>query len=185
MALRTLWAHDSYGKDYEQLSAGQRGELDGRLKAEMRRNSYDAQTGVVTLSPQRAAAVEQVRQHYLGLFGSNPAFDKLREQYAMRAGRLTDAADLQALPAFIFWSAWSAATDRPGEANLSYTSNWPHEPLVGNTPTAGTGIWSIASVILMIAAIGAISSSTRAARRRVTRCRPRPTRCSISSPRRP
>ena len=156
VALRTLWAHDSYGKDYEQLSAGQRGELDGRLKAEMRRNSYDAQTGVVTLSPQRAAAVEQVRQHYLGLFGSNPAFDKLREQYAMRAGRLTDAADLQALPAFIFWSAWSAATDRPGEANLSYTSNWPHEPLVGNTPTAGTGIWSIASVILMIAAIGAM-----------------------------
>lgn len=60
VALRTLWAHDSYGKDYEQLSAGQRGELDGRLKAEMRRNSYDAQTGVVTLSPQRAAAVEQV-----------------------------------------------------------------------------------------------------------------------------
>ncbi|MEJ7805600.1 MAG: nitric-oxide reductase large subunit, partial [Telluria sp.] len=46
-----------------------------------------------------------------------------------------------------------AATDRPGETGLSYTSNWPHEPLVGNTPTAGAGMWSIASVILMIAAI--------------------------------
>jgi nitric oxide reductase subunit B len=36
---------------------------------------------------------------------------------------------------------------------LSYTSNWPHEPLIDNTPTAGAGIWSIASVILMIGAI--------------------------------
>jgi len=154
LALRAVWARNQYGKDYEQLTIGQQSELDGRLKAEMRRNTYDAQSGVITLSPERAAAVEQVRQHYLGLFGSDPALDKLREQYAMSAGRLSDPADLQALPAFIFWSAWSAATDRPGEANLSYTSNWPHEPLVGNTPTAGTGIWSIASVILMIAAIG-------------------------------
>lgn len=154
LALRTLWAHDSYGKEFEQLSAGQQGELDARVRAEMRRNTYDAKNGTLTLSADRAAAVEQVRQHYLGLFGSNPAFDKLREQYAMRAGQLGDPADLQALPAFIFWSSWSAAADRPGEANLSYTSNWPHEPLVGNTPTAGTGIWSIASVILMIAAIG-------------------------------
>jgi nitric oxide reductase subunit B len=37
--------------------------------------------------------------------------------------------------------------------DLSYTSNWPHEPLVGNTPTVGAGIWSIASIIFMIAAI--------------------------------
>lgn len=156
LALRNIWAHNSHGKDYEQLSLGQRAELDGRLKDEMRRNTYDAQTGTLTLSPERAAAVEQVRQHYLSLFGTDPALDKLREQYAMTAGRLADAADLQALPAFIFWSAWSAAADRPGEAKLSYTSNWPHEPLVGNTPTAGAGIWSIASVILMIAAIGAM-----------------------------
>lgn len=156
LALRTLWAHNQHGKDYEQLSIGQQAELDGRLKAEMRHNSYDARTGVITLTPERAAAVAQVSQHYRSLFGTDPAFDALREQYAMSAGRLSDPADLQALPAFIFWSAWSAATDRPGEANLSYTSNWPHEPLVGNTPTAGTGIWSIASVILMIAAIGAM-----------------------------
>lgn len=156
LALRTIWARKQYGKDYEQLAVGPQAELDGRLKAEMRHNTYDARNGVITLSPERAEAVEQVRQHYLGLFGTDPKLDKLREQYAMSAGRLPDPDDLQALPAFIFWSAWSAATDRPGEANLSYTSNWPHEPLVGNTPTAGTGIWSIASVILMIAAIGAM-----------------------------
>lgn len=71
----------------------------------------------------------------------------------MNAGSLKDKEDLQALPAFFFWSAWAAATNRPGQTDVSYTSNWPHDELVGNTPTVGTGIWSIASVILMIAAI--------------------------------
>ena len=57
------------------------------------------------------------------------------------------------MPAFFFWSSWSAAADRPGKTDLSYTSNWPPEPAVGNTPTADAGIWSIASIILMIGAI--------------------------------
>ena len=35
---------------------------------------------------------------------------------------------------FIFWTAWSAAAERPGD-NVSYTNNWPYEPLVGNRPT--------------------------------------------------
>jgi len=155
-ALRAIWAQKEFGKPFEQLSVGQQGELNGQLKTEMRRNTYDATTGVITLSLDRAQAVLQVTRHYTGLFGTDPSLDKLREQYAMNAGLLPDPADLQALPAFIFWSAWAAATDRPGSTDLSYTSNWPHEPLVDNTPTAGTGIWSIASVILMIGALAAM-----------------------------
>ena len=118
----------------------------------MRRNTYDAASGAITLSADRAEAVRQVTRHYTSVFGDDPKLDHLREQYAMNSGSLSGA-DLDALPAFIFWSAWSAGTDRPGATDLSYTSNWPHEPLVGNTPTAGAGMWSIASVIFMIAAI--------------------------------
>ena len=97
--------------------------------------------------------MKQVARHYADLFGDEASLAGLREQYAMLPGVLKLAEDREALSAFFFWSAWSATTDRPGETGLSYTSNWPHEPLVGNTPTAGTGIWSIASVILMIGAI--------------------------------
>ncbi|HJV81459.1 nitric-oxide reductase large subunit [Noviherbaspirillum sp.] len=156
VALRDVWAQRDFGKSFEQLSAPQQAQLTGLLKEEMRRNTYDAQTGTITVSPERAAAIEQVAQHYIGLFGDESSLNKLREQYAMTSGSLPDAADRQALAAFFFWSSWSAATDRPGEENLSYTSNWPHEPLIGNTPTAGTGIWSVASVILLIAAIAAM-----------------------------
>src|SRR5450830_1339054 len=153
LALRAIWSKNDFGKSFEQLSVGQQGELNARLKSEMRHNTYDAKTDTITLSPERAEAVQQVVRHYVSLFGDDPSLDKLREQYAMNAGSLPDPLDLQALPAFMFWSAWSAATDRPGETDLSYTSNWPHEPLVDNTPTAGAGIWSIASIIFMIAAI--------------------------------
>ncbi|MBF0462895.1 MAG: nitric-oxide reductase large subunit [Magnetococcales bacterium] len=153
LALRTVWAQHEFGKPFAQLGPNQQAELNARLKTEMRRNTYDAATGTVTLSLERAEAVAQVAAHYMGLFGKDPALDTLRAQYAMNAGSLPDPLDLRALPAFIFWSAWSAATDRPGATDLSYTSNWPHEPLVANTPTAGAGIWSVASVILMVAAI--------------------------------
>ena len=153
VALRAIWAQRDFGKPYEELAPAQQGQLDAQLKAEMRKNTYDAATGRLTLSEDRAEAVRQVASHYTGLFGNDPALDGLREQYAMMAGALKDPADLKALNAFFFWSSWSAAADRPGESGLSYTSNWPHEPLIANTPTAGAGIWSIASVILMIGAI--------------------------------
>ncbi|WP_025915650.1 nitric-oxide reductase large subunit [Herminiimonas sp. CN] len=156
LALREVWAQRDFGKAFEQLDAGQQGQLNGLLKVEMRRNTYNAQNGVITLTPERAAAVQQVAKHYAGLFGDDKSLDALRKQYAMNPDSLQDPADRQALTAFFFWSAWSATTDRPGETDLSYTSNWPHEPLVANTPTAGTGIWSIASVILMIGAIAAM-----------------------------
>ncbi|WP_136419490.1 nitric-oxide reductase large subunit [Herbaspirillum sp. ST 5-3] len=156
VALRDVWAQRDFGKSFDQLPAPQQAQLTGLLKEEMRRNTYDAQTGTITVSPERAAAIEQVAQHYIGLFGDEASLNKLREQYAMTPGSLPEAADRQALAAFFFWSSWSAATDRPGEENLSYTSNWPHEPLIGNTPTAGTGIWSVASVVLLIAAIAAM-----------------------------
>jgi len=153
VALRDVLARRDFGKPYADLDAGPQAQIDLLAKKEMRRNTYDADTGIITLSPERLAATEQVRQHYLDLFGSAPELTKLREQYAMPASALGDADDLQALPAFFFWSAWSAAADRPGKTGLSYTSNWPPEPAVGNTPTADAGVWSIASIILMIGAI--------------------------------
>jgi len=156
VALRELHAQQRHGTAYASLQVGQQAALDAQLKHEMRRNTHDAATNVITLSSERAAAVKQVARHYIGLFGDDGSLAGLREQYAMLSATLKDAADREALAAFFFWSAWSATTDRPGETGLSYTSNWPHEPLVGNTPTAGTGIWSIASIILMIGAIAAM-----------------------------
>ncbi|MDA8127632.1 MAG: nitric-oxide reductase large subunit [Betaproteobacteria bacterium] len=153
LAVREIWAQRDYGMPFAQLNASQQAQVNALLKPEMRHNTYDAASGTVTVSNDRATAIRQVEAHYRGLFGDDKAFDALRTQYAMATDSLRRPSDRQALTAFFFWSAWAAATDRPGETDLSYTNNWPHEPLVDNTPTAAIGIWSIASVILMIAGI--------------------------------
>ncbi|MGN6529946.1 MAG: nitric-oxide reductase large subunit [Burkholderiaceae bacterium] len=129
---------------------------DAMLKQEMRRNTYDAIDDRVTVSTERAAAIRSVARHYEDLFGTAPALAALREQYAMTDGVLPSADDRRALAAFFFWSAWAATTDRPGEPGISYTSNWPHEPLVGNTMTESAAMWSMASVILLLAGIAAM-----------------------------
>jgi nitric oxide reductase subunit B len=156
LALQDLFAQQDYKTSYANLPAQLKGQVDIVVKQELRTNTYDEKTGTLALSNIRAQAVRQVAQHYIDLFGSDPKLDKLREQYAMNAGLLDKADEQHALTGFFFWSAWAAAADRPGTAGLSYTSNWPSEPLVGNSPSAGTGIWSIASVILMIGAIAAM-----------------------------
>ncbi|MBC7684580.1 MAG: nitric-oxide reductase large subunit [Bdellovibrionales bacterium] len=153
LALQDLFSERAMGGKYADLDVGDKARIDVMVKTELRTNTYDAATGTVSLSPIRAEAVRRTAAHFNDLFGNAAALDALREQYAMTPNVLPVAYDRESLTGFFFWTAWAAATDRPGQTNLSYTSNWPHEPLIGNTPTAGTGMWSIASVILMIGAI--------------------------------
>jgi nitric oxide reductase subunit B len=153
LAYRENLSLNRYGRDYARLALDQRAAVDAQLGADMRRNTYDAEANSVTVSPARARAIQAVEKHYDELFGDAASLDTLREQYAMTSDALPRAEDRKALAAFFFWSAWSAATDRPGESGLSYTSNWPHEPLVGNTLTGTASMWTLASIILLIAGI--------------------------------
>src|SRR5690606_4868485 len=53
------------------------------LQEEMRRNTYDPVSGVITISDARAQAIKQVQQHYISLYdGNDPASAKLRRDYA-------------------------------------------------------------------------------------------------------
>lgn len=155
LALRELRSHH-FADTQSALTASQRVSVDAAVRDEMRHNGYDATTQILTVSNDRAQAIGATAAHYEALFGSDPALQKLREQYAMTAGSLPQAADRKALAAFFFWSSWAAAADRPGEAGLSYTSNWPHEPLVGNTLGVPAAMWSMASIVLLIAGIAAM-----------------------------
>jgi nitric oxide reductase subunit B len=143
-------------KDPAALTTAERGAIEAALKEEMRRNTYDQASGTITVSRERAQAIREVASHYQGLFGNDASLDKLRDQYAMTEGTVPERTERQALTAFFFWAAWAAATDRPGEENLSYTSNWPHEPLVGNKMTDSAAMWSMVSIVLLLAGIAAM-----------------------------
>src|SRR3569832_1609533 len=148
----TVWGHGAYvAPDWsaawlhrEALALREAKTMsDDALKTEMRRNTYDAATDTVTVSDARASAIRAVQRHYTTLFGDDASLAKLRDQYAMRTGEVPDAKDRDALAAFFFWSAWAAATDRPNEPGTSSTSNWPHEPLVGNHMTTEAAVRSM------------------------------------------
>jgi nitric oxide reductase subunit B len=155
VAMLDGWARAEGAADFTALSSERQAVLRERLKPEMRRNSYDPATDQVTLSAERIAAAREVAAHYVALFGTDPALQGLREQYAMKEGTLKDAERLRALTAFIHWTAWAATTERPGQP-ITYTSNWPSEPLVGNQPTADIFLWSVFSVLFLIAGIAAL-----------------------------
>ncbi|HVG54432.1 MAG TPA: nitric-oxide reductase large subunit [Vicinamibacterales bacterium] len=136
---------------FAKLPPEQQASLERRLQDMLRRNSYDEQTRTLTIDPVRAEAFEANRDHYVSVFARG------REDYAIPAGTLTDSEALHQLSAFFFWTSWAASTNRPGDT-ITYTSNWPHEPLVGNRPTGEAVVWTGVSIILLLAGIGAMAS---------------------------
>ena len=134
---------------YTALPRERRAELQSRLERLLRSNTY--RDGTVTIDPVRAEAFEANLAHYTDVFSQG------REEYAIPAGALSDRAQLRRLAAFFFWTSWAASTNRPGQ-DVTYTSNWPHEPLVGNRPTADTVVWTGVSIILLLAGIGLMAS---------------------------
>ena len=156
IALLELWSAREFRAPFGQLSVEQKAQLEARLKRELRTNTYDDATGVVTISADRAVAIASVAWHYDDLFGGAPELQQLRNDYAMHDVVVRDAARRAALTRFFFWTSWASASNRPG-TTMTYTNNWPHEPLIDNVPTAGNVLWSIVSVVLLLAGIGALA----------------------------
>jgi nitric oxide reductase subunit B len=147
-----IWARREGAASYGALAASDQAALTGRLRESIRRNTYDPASRSITLDSDRVVAVSNVAAHYESLFGNDPATQGLREAYAMKDGTVPDAANRRALTAFFWWTAWAAMTERPG-SSVTYTNNWPGEPLVGNAPTPTMYLWSAFSVLFLIAGI--------------------------------
>ncbi|MCB1587639.1 MAG: cbb3-type cytochrome c oxidase subunit I, partial [Xanthomonadales bacterium] len=155
-ALLDSMAHDRFGVPLSELGSVDRAALEQALREQIRINTYDPDSERVTLSSARVAAARQTAEHYQSLFGRDPAFRELREQYAMKEGTVEDPERRRQLGAFIHWTAWAAVTERPGQ-EISYTSNWPSDPSVGNRPTSNIFLWTVFSVLFLIAGVAALA----------------------------
>ncbi len=143
------WASNDYGKPFEQLPAEDKAKLQGRLQQIYRSNTYDQASNTIRIEPVRARAFEAALAHY------SDVFMKGDTAYAIPAGAVSNPQRMRQFASFIFWTAWTAAANRPGD-NVSYTHNWPHEPLVGNRPTGESVIWTGVSIIMLLAGICAL-----------------------------
>lgn len=143
------WAQEEGAANCAALSVEDQAGLRARLISEMRTNTYDPQTGRVTVSPVRAAAFHDLSAYYADVFS------KGRKEYAIAPGALTDPQKLADMSAFFWYTSWVASTNRPG-SDVSYTQNWPAESLVGNHPTGNAILWSVFSVIMLLAGVGGL-----------------------------
>lgn len=144
------WARSEFSSRFDDLGSEQQAQLTGRLAALVRPNTYDPATNRIVIDPIRAQAYEANVAHYTQVFLEGNA------QYAIPRGAVTDAERARKLAAFFFWTSWSAVTHRPG-SQISYTNNWPHEPLVGNRPSGENVVWTGVSIILLLAGISAMA----------------------------
>ncbi len=152
------WARADGADDYESLTNEQRAALRARLQEELRTNTYNPETGRTLVSEARAAAIRANTAYYSGLFGGDPdpELAKLREAYAMTEFTIKDPERLAPLNAFFFWATWACVTERPG-GDITYTNNWPHEELVGNTPSGDLMLWTGFSVIMLLVGVALLA----------------------------
>ncbi len=141
------------GKPYNELSTERQAYLKILLQKELRRNTYDPVTGILTISELRAEAIASNSRFYAGLFTNDPALAGLRNAYSIPENSLKDPSRVPLLNNFFFWISWACVTERPGQ-EITYTNNWPAEELVGNRPTGSLLLWTGFSVIVLIAGIG-------------------------------
>ncbi len=150
-----LAAKEQYHKPYDNLSASEQNTLQFALKQEYRTNTFNKDADTVTLSPRRIQAIKETAAYYDKLFGDAPDLHETRKHYAMKEQTLPSADRRAKLADFFFWTSWAAATERPGN-DATYTNNWPHELLIDNKPTPENIMWSIISIVLLIAGVGGL-----------------------------
>ena len=142
-------AKDFDQKDFDSLDPVRQAELTALVGQETRQNRYDPSNGTLVYSDYQVEAFQHLREYYTRLFQNG------NERMGLQPGIVQSQDEGRKVTCFFSWLAWAASTNRPGE-DYTYTSNWPSEPLVGNSPLPGSLVWSIVSVILLILAIATV-----------------------------
>ena len=153
MFMLNHWANQDYSAGYDEIGSEKQALLERRLQEELRKNTYDEATNIITISPLRARAVENLHEYYKGLFMNDASLDELRSYYAIPKNAVKDEARMRQMSSFFFWATWATVTERPG-SDVTYTHNWPPEELVGNKPTGDLLIWTGFSIVLLIFGVG-------------------------------
>lgn len=141
------------GKTYKDLPEDEQAKYLVQLRKELRTNTYDAASGVITFSPERAQVAQALADYYTKLFMDDPSMDHVRKSYAIPKGAIKDPARMAQMNAFFTWTTWVCSTNRPG-SDVTYTNNWPYEPVIGNKPSTSLQMWSGFSVLMLLFGVG-------------------------------
>ncbi len=178
------WSQRQHGRLYQDLPAADQAQLRSRLRDEIRTNTFDAAKDQILVSSDRAAAINAIGRYYGAIFGDAEEFPadvaaladggmspaELRDAYAIAKSTIRNPERQRLLNSFLFWAAWACGTERPAGLNsssaaamasvappITYTNNWPAEPLIENRPSGAIVVWSVISFVLLLAGIGGLA----------------------------
>ena len=137
-------AQERFHRPYVELTPEQRAEIDGGVARTMKQNRYDASTGTLSFSPADSASFKRQIAYWRDYFVT-PA-----NNGGLKVRAVSDPQELRELTAFFAWTAWASTAARPGLAH-SYTNNFPYDRLVGNVLTGGAVIYSVLSLVFLLA----------------------------------
>ena len=139
----THLAQQRFNREMTALTAFERASVEAEVRTELKLNRYDPATGVLRVNAAYAewfALQSDVWRKYF----SDPAGNG-----GLRSKMISDPIELRQLSAFVAWTAWASVANRPG-APHSYTSNFPYDPVAGNTPTGDALMWSALSLLFLL-----------------------------------
>ena len=143
------WANAEFGSDFEQLGEEHQAQLSRPVVASWSEPTPTIRRpATITIDPIRAAAFQANFEHYSDVFTQRPR-PNMRFRLVRRFGYSSGCTNFHRSS---FWTSWAASTNRPGD-HITYTNNWPYEPLVGNRATGEAVVWTGVSIIMLLAGI--------------------------------
>lgn len=140
-------ALERYGKPFDAVDADQQFGITHAMRGQLQ--GIDLSQARVVLPDAVAKAVDTLRSR----IGASLLKNDFTKGYTGARALNPDSARQTA--SFLLYSSLTTVARRPGKT-YSWTSNWPSEPLVGNSPTSATFVWTWASFTMVFFAIGAV-----------------------------
>jgi len=147
--MRDYLSRKRFGTAFDKLGLEDRAVIDALVIDDIKTNTYDADTGVLTLSPAKADAFRAIRAYWESIFSRGDSTNGIVANAVPTPEKRRDLAD------FFFWTAWAAGTNRPGR-NMTYTNNWPPDRSVGNVAPDSAIAWSFAGILALMAGLGLV-----------------------------
>jgi len=129
-------ARQRFNKSFSALGSDDQRAVQALMRAQLK--GIDLSMTEVRLPAEISTALVTLRADITSQLSRQDFIKGWTRAYSLDATAAGKTAD------FILYSALTTVARRPG-TDVSWTQNWPYEPLVGNVPTTGTFIWTWAS----------------------------------------
>jgi nitric oxide reductase subunit B len=140
-------AQANYGKPLSALPLEQQTAVKTSMQTMLQDVDLTASTAVL---PDALANAISLRQEQITQWLLHHDYAKgWTQAFSLDATTARQTAD------FLIYSSLTTVARRPG-STASWTQNWPFEPLVGNTPTTSTFIWTWISICFTFLTFGAV-----------------------------